>query len=99
MHMREPNRFSHVLNNIIGGKCMSKIRKDITGQRFGRLVALRPDYNDIRYWYFKCDCGKETRKNRNCVVMGSTKSCGCLKEQINKINLNREKIIISPGMK
>ena len=37
--------------------------KDVTGQRFGRLVALYPtgelDPKRSPIWHVKCDCGKE----------------------------------------
>lgn len=55
-------------------------RLDLTGQRYGRLVALRPAEKIGRYtaWLCRCDCGNEivvaTRKLRN----GHTKSCGCM---------------------
>jgi len=35
---------------------------DITGQRFGSLVAIKFDYMDSKkgaYWIFRCDCGNE----------------------------------------
>lgn len=52
---------------------------NITGQRFGRLVALRPigkNTHGIPLWLCKCDCGKLhtiTSSHRN-----TTKSCGCV---------------------
>lgn len=51
--------------------------RDITGQRFGRLVAIRRDENNIRYWYFRCDCGLEKRILKGSVILGRVKSCGC----------------------
>lgn len=57
--------------------------KDITGERFGRLVALHPD-NSTRpksstalFWKFQCDCGNTTIANGNEVRKGKIKSCGC----------------------
>jgi hypothetical protein len=60
---------------------------DITGQKFGRLTALR--YAESRrekngektaYWWFQCDCGKEIVRRKSHVVAkkGGIKSCGCL---------------------
>ena len=48
---------------------MAKI-KDLTGQRFGRLVVCRraPSEKGARngvYWICKCDCG------RGCTVLGT----------------------------
>ena len=59
---------------------MSK-RMNITGQKFGRLTAIkfiemRKNYH--QYWLFKCDCGKEKVIKMDCVLCKHTKSCGCL---------------------
>lgn len=59
--------------------CLAK--KDITGQRFGRLVALCPtDERDRKQivWEFQCDCGNTTRKPGYLVTSGDIQSCGCL---------------------
>lgn len=58
---------------------------DLTGRRFGRLVAesfSHKDRNKQFVWNVVCDCG--TRKQvarRN--LMGKTQSCGCLKRETN----------------
>lgn len=58
-----------------------KFRKDITGQRFGKLVALYPIYpkdkNKHTKWHCKCDCGNETDVDLGNLTQGFTKSCGC----------------------
>ena len=56
---------------------------DITGQRFGKLVALNLEYTKprgIEFWKFKCDCGnyKILRKTNVTRRKEGTKSCGCL---------------------
>jgi len=43
------------------------------GKRNGRMISL-----------FKCDCGKEKILNASGVVSGHSKSCGCLKLELNK---------------
>ena len=57
---------------------------DITGQRFGELVALGPTeerrWNQV-VWECRCDCGKTTYATSTDLVNGSTKSCGCLSEE------------------
>jgi hypothetical protein len=66
-------------------------RLDITGQRYGRLVAVQRDavygsFIDSRgkrkqaesYWKFRCDCGTVKTTNLQSVRNGSVKSCGCL---------------------
>ena len=59
---------------------MSKLR-DLTGQTFGRLTAIRPDgQNKHRqtFWICKCSCGKEVRVIGYNLTQGTTRSCGCL---------------------
>jgi hypothetical protein len=52
---------------------------DISGQRFGRLVAIRPaEKRDHRYfWLCRCDCGNEHIASGSKLRSGNTVSCGC----------------------
>lgn len=58
---------------------------DLTGCRFGRLVAIRrvPRPSDAKntfaYWECICDCGKVYAVASVRLTNGHTKSCGCLK--------------------
>lgn len=57
--------------------------KDITGQRFGRLTALKPTekrYNGSIVWECQCDCGNTVYVSSSKLVTGVKSSCGCLKE-------------------
>lgn len=69
------------------GSSLHRRKVDITGQRFGRLVAIRPVYikgsNDAM-WEFKCDCGNIKLISAHSVLVTGTKSCGCLKAERNK---------------
>ena len=58
--------------------------KDITGQRYGRLVALYISHqkNYTTYWMCKCDCGNEKAVAINQLTVGKTKSCGCLSREL-----------------
>jgi hypothetical protein len=54
---------------------------DLTGQRFGNLVALYRNgttKEGLVVWRCKCDCGKECDKVGVYLREGSTKSCGCM---------------------
>jgi hypothetical protein len=54
-------------------------RKDITGQRFGRLTVLAFSHagNDFRaHWSCKCDCGQTRVCCGTKLRMGKTTSCG-----------------------
>lgn len=51
--------------------------KDITSQRFGRLVALHRD-SDTSRWICLCDCGTTKSIRRTHLTSGKIRSCGCL---------------------
>lgn len=56
-------------------------RKDISGMRFGKLVAKEFRYYDDKHrdcWLFACDCGNEKIIPAASVKWGNTRSCGCL---------------------
>lgn len=66
--------------------------KDYTGQRFGRLVAIRYEMSVRKYehrWIFRCDCGAEKSIFVRSAVRGLTKSCGCLSSESKKLRPNR----------
>ncbi|CAB1242818.1 conserved hypothetical protein [Clostridiaceae bacterium BL-3] len=59
---------------------MGKI-KDLTGQRFGKLVVLEQagvDKYQNSLWKCKCDCGNIIVTRRESLTSGSTRSCGCM---------------------
>lgn len=59
--------------------------KDLTSQRFGKLVVLQksPNLKGRVAWLCRCDCGKTITVLSHSLVQGNTKSCGCLhKEQL-----------------
>jgi hypothetical protein len=56
--------------------------KDITGQRFGRLVAIQPlkrSTDHEKVWLCRCDCGQSHITRGTRLRSGFTQSCGCLK--------------------
>lgn len=55
--------------------------KDISGQRFGRLVAVERvavDKFGHSRWFCQCDCGKQKIVDMSSLTGGRTRSCGCL---------------------
>ena len=56
--------------------------KDITGKRFGKLVAIKPlktkDNNGSIHWLCECDCGNIVEASGHRLRNGSKMSCGCL---------------------
>ena len=69
-----------VCNNCKG----EAIKKDLTGQRFGRLIAVKDIGQKIisgqkyRNWLCECDCGNTCEVISTLLIQGHTKSCGCL---------------------
>lgn len=52
--------------------------KDLTGQRFGRLVVLRlAARSPEARWECLCDCGQRTVTRGTTLRNGETRSCGC----------------------
>jgi hypothetical protein len=51
-------------------------RLDLTGQRFGRLVAM--SIIGAGRWACICDCGRTGEFRVSNLRSGKTKSCGCL---------------------
>lgn len=59
---------------------MSSPKRNITGVRFGRLVAA--EYCGNSQWKCMCDCGEITVVRTCNLTNGHTRSCGCaIKEQ------------------
>lgn len=68
------------------------VMKDITGQRFGKLVAIKPTDKKIGtnvVWEMKCDCGNTTYVHTGNLgkARRKTKSCGCLHKEVVSISL------------
>lgn len=64
--------------------CGCRKIKDITGQKFGKLTAIRRVYKQV--WEFKCDCGSIIQSDRYNVTSGKIVTCGCRRKDI-KSNL------------
>ncbi len=55
---------------------------DISNQRFNKLVAIKPHHKNKRLewvWLCRCDCGKDSLVTSYNLLIGHTKSCGCLR--------------------
>lgn len=66
-------------------KLREKILKDLTGQRFGRLVVIKQVENDAKNgvrWLCQCDCGNQCVVLSNTLIKGDTMSCGCKRSEI-----------------
>jgi hypothetical protein len=65
--------------------CSCSREKDLSGQRFGKLIVIERNKkingNLSDKWLCKCDCGKETIVKQSNLHSGHTCSCGCLNEE------------------
>ena len=61
--------------------------KDISGQRFGKLVAMSDGgiRDGQRLWLCKCDCGNECYVPTNSLTSGNTQSCGCTRSRAENV--------------
>lgn len=71
---------------------------DLTGKRFGRWTVIERanDYIDRKghkfpAWKCKCDCGAERVVLGGNLAKGKSKSCGCLKDELNRERCQAEK--------
>lgn len=68
---------------------MRRIRKDLTGKRFARLVVIALSgrtANRQTLWLCKCDCGNRVKVRYGNLTSGNTESCGCLKAGNHRIH-------------
>lgn len=63
--------------------------KDLTGERFGRLIAFEfshwnetPTGRKLQMWKCRCDCGNMIVTMKWSLLSGKTKSCGCLRKEL-----------------
>lgn len=61
--------------------------RNITGLRFGRLIALEPrgsNDSERKLWLCRCDCGGTKVASSKHLIRGSTRSCGCLRQDAHR---------------
>lgn len=77
--------------NLVSGHTLScgcskkgKIRKNLIGKRFGKLVVVELDSikDGESYWRCECDCGNDVIVSRGHLKSGITKSCGCMHKEV-----------------
>ena len=59
--------------------------KDLSNQRFGRLVAIEAtgkDKHGVIIWKCQCDCGNTRVVRSRNLLSGNTKSCGCYSSEV-----------------
>ena len=69
------------LNRELASERCKQGRIDLTGQRFGKLVALKPIYPENKEthtkWICQCDCGNIVEIDMGNLRAGRSLSCGC----------------------
>lgn len=76
----EPYKIKKSLVRSCGCTRGEKRKKDLSGQRFGKLTALRrldKKRGSSYLWLCRCDCGREIETTANALLSGNSKSCGC----------------------
>lgn len=69
-------------------------KKDLAGQKFGRLTALREEGRSKHgavLWECLCDCGRIAVVAAYYLRSGKTKSCGCLRTRKRSKNIEGQK--------
>lgn len=69
--------------------CLRHEIRDITNERFGRLVAV--EFVEIRnsktIWKCVCDCGNMCEVSLSSLSSGASRSCGCLDREVKQASI------------
>lgn len=72
--------------------------EDLTGMRFGRLVAIEPASDGMygksdghKVWKCMCDCGNVTYTISSALKAGNTRSCGCLRKEKSRETMKKHR--------
>lgn len=94
-------RADKIVSGVVTGKTRSqtisenntKKAKDLSNQRFGKLVALEPtdqrDGGRCVIWKCKCDCGNIHYTGSRNLIQGKTQSCGCLTQSHGELKIEQ----------
>lgn len=66
-------------------RCFLSRAIDLTGQKFGRLAVIQrhgSSKDGKATWFCRCDCGNEAVVMGKLLRNGATRSCGCLKKEM-----------------
>ena len=76
-----------------------KIKRDLTGMRFGRLTVLPIHITENRAtkWLCRCDCGNEKYIYRGTLLAGQSNSCGCLRKEKSRETLEGNALSVTHG--
>jgi hypothetical protein len=73
-----------------------KPRLELTGKKFDRLLVVSRDKDHITHdgrattkWICQCDCGKTVSVFTQDLTQKHTRSCGCLKREVNAVMMRK----------
>ena len=75
---------------------------DISGRRFGRLIArhsLASNHRKQRVWACECDCGHNIHVVTSSLLGGNTRSCGCLRKDLLRAKMTTHGRSVAPNGK
>ena len=85
------------LNNLVGGRsksCGMCTTNSLVGKKFNhwKVLSYVGKRSGHHYYNCKCDCGTEREVNKEALMCGKSKSCGCHLENVGKV-VNGVKIL------
>ena len=74
----------HIYKNVLPKVKKKKLKYDLRGKRFGRLLVTKraPNKNGRVAWHCVCDCGNHIVTLSQHLLSGQTKSCGCYNREL-----------------
>jgi len=96
----------HLLDGKTNSCGCQTAAKDLTGQRFGKLIAIHSTGKRTGgkvIWICRCDCGNFKEVHTSNLLSGTTNSCGCINHEkmrlyaIKKRKLHEEAYIKYPN--
>ena len=85
LHQNVPLTNSDIgVSNMANINIPSNRRRDLSGQKFGRLTAveLSGSRNGKSLWLCQCECGNSKITMAESLLSGACQSCGCLRKQM-----------------
>ena len=92
-------RLDSLKNGTVSCGCYNKENNykkpvDITGKKFGRLIAIKPTENKDKdngsiIWECKCSCGNTCYVPMYLLLKGRVKSCGCYAKDVHSKTIKK----------
>jgi len=95
--------FGHLANGK-STNCGCRSRKNLIGQRFGKLIVLESAGTKVRgknfkrtdrIWLCRCDCGKKITKRTSSLQPNKMSSCGCYLKRKTEFGMSSKKALFN----